>query len=50
MHRSIYSKRIDAGSERMDQILSILFSTPMFIGGMLGCLLDNLLPGVIGLC
>jgi len=37
----------EAGSERADQMLSILLSTHMFIGGVLGCFLDNLIPGHI---
>jgi len=35
----------DAGSQRLDQMLSMLLSTNMFIGGILGCLLDNMIPG-----
>ena len=33
------------GSEGVDQMLSMLLSNNMFIGGVLGCLLDNLIPG-----
>jgi len=33
------------GSERLDQMLPMLLSTHMFIGGILGCFLDNLIPG-----
>jgi len=34
-----------AGSEHVDQMLSMLLTNHMFVGGFLGCLLDNVLPG-----
>lgn len=36
---------IQTGSEDMDQICTILLSTPMFVAGFLGVLLDNTIPG-----
>lgn len=36
---------IKTGSETLDQILIVLLSTSMFVGGFLGCLLDNTIPG-----
>jgi len=34
-----------AGSERVDQMLLMILSCSMFVGGLLACLLDNLIPG-----
>ncbi|XP_023931886.1 solute carrier family 23 member 1 isoform X2 [Lingula anatina] len=36
---------IQTGSETMDQILTVLFSTSMFVGGAVGFVLDNTIPG-----
>ena len=33
------------GSERVDKILSVLFKTHMFVGGFVGFVLDNTIPG-----
>lgn len=35
---------IQTGSEFADQIIGILLKTSMFVGGFIGCLLDNLIP------
>ena len=35
------------GSVQLDQVITVLLSTPMAIGGMTGFLLDNLLPGTL---
>ncbi|GAA6066933.1 solute carrier family 23 member 2 [Tachysurus ichikawai] len=29
----------------LDQLITVLFTTPMFIGGFLGFILDNTIPG-----
>lgn len=36
---------IDTGSKIVDQIIQVLLSTNMFVGGSIGFVLDNLLPG-----
>ena len=36
---------IDAGSVVADQIITVLLSTNMFVGGMIAFLLDNTVPG-----
>ncbi|XP_064614434.1 solute carrier family 23 member 1-like [Liolophura sinensis] len=36
---------IQTGSEAVDQILTILCDTGMFVGGFFGCLMDNTIPG-----
>lgn len=36
---------IDSGNSQIDQMLTILFGSPMFVGGSVGCLLDNIIPG-----
>ncbi|XP_053374414.1 solute carrier family 23 member 2-like isoform X2 [Mercenaria mercenaria] len=36
---------IDTGNDIVDQILSVLLSTSMFVGGALGFILDNTIPG-----
>jgi len=38
---------IQTGSIQLDQVITVLLSTPMAIGGMTGFLLDNLLPGTL---
>jgi len=38
-------KVIDTGSDTLDQVLFVILSTSMFVGGFLGCLLDNTIPG-----
>ncbi|XP_066933751.1 solute carrier family 23 member 2-like [Clytia hemisphaerica] len=38
-------KSIDTGSSAVDQIIKVLLSTNMFVGGVTGFFLDNLLPG-----
>ncbi|XP_076461581.1 solute carrier family 23 member 2-like [Babylonia areolata] len=39
--------RINTGNDEVDQILLVLLGTPMFVGGLLGALLDNLVPGTL---
>ncbi|XP_071504484.1 solute carrier family 23 member 1-like [Diadema antillarum] len=36
---------INTGSETFDQILVIILGTSMFLGGTVGCILDNTIPG-----
>ena len=38
-------KLINTGSEELDQTLTVLLSTSTFIGGFLGFILDNTIPG-----
>ena len=35
------------GNETVDQILTVLLSTSMFVGGFIGFLLDNTIPGML---
>jgi len=35
-----------AGSELADQIFTVLLSTSMFVGGVVGFILDNTVPGL----
>ena len=37
------------GEGKLDQILKVLLETSMFVGGFLGFLLDNTIPGKISL-
>ena len=34
-----------SGSFELDQVLSALLTTAMFVGGFVGCVLDNIVPG-----
>ncbi|XP_062318853.1 solute carrier family 23 member 2 [Osmerus eperlanus] len=36
---------IDTGSQELDQVIVVLFTTHMFIGGFFGFVLDNTIPG-----
>ncbi|XP_078512623.1 solute carrier family 23 member 1-like [Lissotriton helveticus] len=36
---------INTGVKEVDQVLTVLLTTYMFIGGFFGCLLDNTIPG-----
>ncbi|XP_022311362.1 solute carrier family 23 member 2-like isoform X1 [Crassostrea virginica] len=36
---------INTGSEDLDQVLEVLLTTAMFVGGVLGFILDNTVPG-----
>ncbi|XP_046558675.1 solute carrier family 23 member 2-like isoform X1 [Haliotis rubra] len=38
-------KAIDTGNEELTHILKVLLGTPMLVGGMVGCILDNIAPG-----
>uniref|UniRef100_A0A3B4XAV5 Si:dkey-106n21.1 n=1 Tax=Seriola lalandi dorsalis TaxID=1841481 RepID=A0A3B4XAV5_SERLL len=41
---------IDTGIQELDQVIVVLFTTHMFIGGFFGFILDNTIPGLIKLC
>ena len=41
---------IKTGSEVMDQIITVLLKTGMFVSGLLGFILDNTIPGQNQLC
>lgn len=44
----IYSfSSLFAGVKELDQIIVVLFTTHMFIGGFFGFILDNTIPGMI---
>ena len=34
------------GSDDLDQVLRVLLGTAMFVGGVLGFILDNTVPGI----
>lgn len=36
---------LQTGVAEVDQVLTVLLSTSMFVGGMLGFILDNTIPG-----
>ncbi|KAI0237705.1 Solute carrier family 23 member 2 [Lamellibrachia satsuma] len=36
---------IKTGSVEIDQVLTVLLTTAMFVGGFIGCVLDNIVPG-----
>ena len=36
---------IVTGSDILDSILTVLMSTSILVGGLIGCFLDNLIPG-----
>ncbi|XP_073944862.1 solute carrier family 23 member 2 [Choristoneura fumiferana] len=40
-----HSGVIQTGVEALDAVLQVLLSTSILVGGVLGCLLDNLIPG-----
>ncbi|XP_071501750.1 solute carrier family 23 member 1-like [Diadema antillarum] len=40
-----HTDSIDTGSETFDQILIIILGNSMFLGGAVGCILDNTAPG-----
>lgn len=41
-----HSGVIQTGVEALDAVLQVLLSTSILVGGMVGCLLDNLIPGI----
>ena len=34
-----------AGNEELDRVITVLLSTAMFVGGIIGFILDNTVPG-----
>ncbi|XP_053406670.1 solute carrier family 23 member 2-like [Mercenaria mercenaria] len=36
---------INTGNEELNQVIKVLLGTAMFVGGFVGCLLDNTVPG-----
>ncbi|XP_050398846.1 solute carrier family 23 member 2 [Patella vulgata] len=38
---------IHTGSTGLDQVCTVLLGTSMFVGGVVGCILDNLVPGTL---
>jgi hypothetical protein len=38
---------IQTGSVIADSIITVLLSTSILVGGIIGCLLDNLIPGML---
>ncbi|XP_048482727.1 solute carrier family 23 member 2 [Plutella xylostella] len=42
-----HSGVIDTGVEALDAVLQVLLSTSILVGGVVGCLLDNLIPGTV---
>ncbi|XP_075973954.1 solute carrier family 23 member 2 [Anticarsia gemmatalis] len=42
---SAHSGVIQTGVEALDAVLQVLLSTSILVGGIVGCLLDNLIPG-----
>lgn len=40
-----YPERLQTGSVTLDQALRVLLQTPMVVGGVIGCFLDNTIPG-----
>jgi len=41
-----YPNAIDTGYETVDQVLTVLLSTTMFLSGIIGFILDNTVPGI----
>uniref|UniRef100_H2ZLG7 Uncharacterized protein n=1 Tax=Ciona savignyi TaxID=51511 RepID=H2ZLG7_CIOSA len=41
----VNSDQINTGSSSLDEVLTVLLSSPMLVGAFLGCILDNTLPG-----
>ena len=38
---------IQTGSDIADSIITVLLSTSILVGGLIGCLCDNLIPGML---
>lgn len=37
---------IQTGSDVLDSVLTVICSTSILVGGIIGCFLDNLIPGI----
>lgn len=42
-----HSDVIKTGNEIADGVITVLLSTTILVGGVVGCLLDNIIPGTI---
>jgi len=42
-----YPDTIQTGNGVVDSVFTVLLSTTILVGGVLGCLLDNIIPGII---
>lgn len=40
-----HSGAIQTGNDILDAVITVLLSTTILVGGVCGCLLDNLIPG-----
>lgn len=40
-----HSNVIQTGNDVVDGVLTVLLSTTILVGGITGCLLDNIIPG-----
>lgn len=38
---------IQTGNEVVDSVITVLLSTTILVGGVLGCFLDNIVPGIV---
>ncbi|XP_048244617.1 solute carrier family 23 member 2-like [Haliotis rufescens] len=38
---------INTGNTELDQVINVLLGTAMFVGGFIGCFLDNIVPGTL---
>lgn len=38
---------IHTGNEVVDSVITVLLSTTILVGGILGCFLDNIVPGTL---
>ena len=42
-----HSGVIQTGNEVVDGVITVLLSTTILVGGVIGCVLDNIIPGEI---
>lgn len=42
-----HSGVIETGNDIVDSVFTVLLSTTILVGGVIGCLLDNIIPGTI---
>lgn len=40
-----HSDAVQTGNEIADGVITVLLSTTILVGGVVGCLLDNIIPG-----
>ena len=41
----VFSKSVTLGNDEVNDVITILLSTSMFVGGFTGFVLDNIIPG-----